>query len=345
MVPAGVILAVMLFLLGCRLTATHPWSDPVRGVPEGEADADADADGDTDADGDADTDADTDTDTGGPPPPTFFDDFDGASLDAKRWKVLKRNWGGTEGGEDYNGGVVPELVSVSGGVLVLEAHGDLHDGLPLGIHKDLTPRDDGTRVGAAIATEDYFGSGRYEARIKLAPDFGVSSAMWSFHYQEWYPGEKGYEGSGPYYIVNHEVDIEFPGRPSFAVEDMAFDWMLNTTWTGTRNGEFTTSFTQLEKPLNDGEFHVFRYDWHTGGKTEVARVEFFVDGELYASNSDDVPTHKSRFYLGAWFPKNWAGEPDFAISRMEVDWVSFDAFDEPGDVTAPETYPDYGWAD
>ena len=45
---------------------------------------------------------------------TFFDDFSGDALDTGKWLVAEKMWGG------WNGGVVPENVSVSSGTLKLE---------------------------------------------------------------------------------------------------------------------------------------------------------------------------------------------------------------------------------
>ena len=248
--------------------------------------------------------------------------------------------------------MIADLVSVEDGVLLLEAHGNLYEGKPFGINKDGSLRDDGKRVGSTIATTEYFASGRYEARMKLAPELGVSSSFWTFFYQEFYPGDEGYKGPGPYTVVNHEIDIETPGRADFTDYDpIAYDWFLATCWTGVRNNQFTTSFVHLPEDMADGEFHVWRFDWHTGGKVkggtvdEAARVEWYVDDVLWATNTTDVPSYASRVMLGAWFPNTWAGTPDFEVTQMEVDWISFTAFHEAGDATAEETYPDFGWAE
>jgi hypothetical protein len=66
---------------------------------------------------------------------------------------------------------------------------------------------------------------------------------------------------------------------------------------------------------------------------------------LWATNTTDVPFYAGRIFLGAWFPNTWAGTPDLAVTQFEVDWVSFTAFQEAGDQTAEETYPDSGWAE
>lgn len=49
----------------------------------------------------------------------FYDDFSSGTLDPDKWLVAYKNWGGkvTENGEkvDYNGGVLPQNVSVQNG--------------------------------------------------------------------------------------------------------------------------------------------------------------------------------------------------------------------------------------
>ena len=57
----------------------------------------------------------------------FYDDFSSGTLDPDKWLVAYKNWGGkvTENGEkvDYNGGVIPQNVSVQNGKLVLTGNG------------------------------------------------------------------------------------------------------------------------------------------------------------------------------------------------------------------------------
>ncbi len=277
----------------------------------------------------------------------FFDDFESDSLDSQKWKIALRNWGGKDSsGNDYNGGVHPDNVSLSRGNLILAVHGDEYEGNPLGINKDGSTRDNGKRVGAAIATKDYFASGRYEIRMKVAPVPGVCSAPWTFHYRELYPGDEGYiPNSQGYMVLNHEIDMEMPGRPSSAIEDISFSWALLNTWVGERGNEYTALHTELSMPQDDGDFHVYRFDWHTGDSNEEPRVEFFVDEVKVATSTTHIPSAAGRLWLGAWFPRNWAGVPAFNRSEMVVDWIRITPFREKGDENVPETYPNHGWDD
>ncbi|MEX2461160.1 MAG: glycoside hydrolase family 16 protein, partial [Paenibacillaceae bacterium] len=273
--------------------------------------------------------------------PEFFEDFNGSALDTSKWLVAKRQWGGI----NANGGVVPENVKVANGKLILEAHGDLYTGPVKGINKDGTLRADGKRVGAAVATKDYYGSGSYEFSMKVAPKFGVCSAVWTFHYQEVEPGDPQYQGSGDYYVVNHEIDIEIPGRTGPEHTNIDFNKALLNTWQGENEGEYTTGYTNLGKYVNDGQFHTYRFDWHTGGNGETKRVDFYLDGVFLRSITTHIPDIAGRLWLGAWFPNGWTGTPNFDTETFEIDWVRITPFDEPGDRFIPETYPNDGWAD
>jgi len=262
-------------------------------------------------------------------------------LDTSAWLVAKRQWGGV----NANGGVVPENVKVQNGKLMLEAHGNLYAGPVKGINKDGTVRADGKKVGAAIATKDYYGSGKYEFSMKVAPELGVSSAVWTFHYQEVEPGDPQYQGSGDYYVVNHEIDIEIPGRTGPAHTNIGFNKALLNTWQGENEGEYTTGYTDLGKYVNDGQFHTYRFDWHTGGNGQTKRADFYLDGVFLRSITTDIPDIAGRLWLGAWFPNGWTGTPGFDTETFEIDWVKITPFDEPGDRFLPETYPNDGWAD
>ncbi|MBR3283458.1 MAG: family 16 glycosylhydrolase [Ruminococcus sp.] len=267
--------------------------------------------------------------------PGFYEDFSGSSLDTDKWLAAEKNWGGTvnEDGvtKDYNGGVTAENVSVSDGKLVLKGLGNRYEGNQRGINRDGSRRSDGKRCGGAVATKEYFGSGSYEIRARIAPELGCCSAMWTFEYEEDYSGDK-------LNIINHEIDIEFPGRDKN--DDLSLSHALCTTWV-TEEDYRTKSVDCGEQ--TDGKFHTYRFDWHTGSEDEVPRVEYYFDDKLTYTAYDFIPTNESRFWLGLWFPKYWAGTPDFEETVFEVDYVRITPFHESGDTPQHESYPDSGW--
>ena len=274
----------------------------------------------------------------------FYDDFSGDSLDYSKWLVASKNWGGKveENGQlvDYNGGVIPENVSGCDGKLLLTGYGNDYEGEIRGFNRDGTQRENGKRVGAAIAAREYYASGSYEISAKIAPEIGACSAMWTFEYEEDY-------SSGDVKVTNHEIDIEFPGRSSEESTDYNFSSALCTTWIGENSGEYYTSYTDLGKNHADGEFHKYRFDWHTGDeeKGEEARVEFYFDDVLVYTAYDYIPTNAGRLWLGLWFPRYWAGVPGFDTTVFEIDYVKITPFNETGDTPHNESYPDDGWAE
>ncbi len=275
----------------------------------------------------------------------FFDDFSGDTIDTSKWLIAQKSWGGN------NGGVVPENVSVSNGTLKLEGHGNYYTGDVPGIN-----RPDGIRTGAAIATREYFSSGTYEVVAKVAPEFGACSAIWTFEYEEYYPGEPEYEAAGAtgsYYEINHEIDIEMPGRPSNDAEP-SFNYALCNTFL--RENIQTTNFTELSNAQNDGNWHTYRFDWHTGDKNEIPRVDYYVDGVLVKTCTTNIPTNAGRFWIGIWFPcsedadkdgvceTGWTGTANFDTTIFEIDSVKITPLREAGDTEQNETYGKEGWA-
>ena len=266
----------------------------------------------------------------------FFDDFSGGAPDPAKWRIAEKNWGGTvtENGRtvDYNGGVRAENISVSDGTLHLTGYGNQYEGDVRGINRDGSLRADGKRCGAAIATQEYFASGSYEIRAKIAPELGCCSAMWTFEYEE-------DDTAGALQITNHEIDIEFPGRD--ADDAFSLSHALCTTWL-TEDDYKTYSVGCGDQA--DGAYHTYRFDWHTGSDTEKPRVEYYFDGVLTHTAQEYIPTNAGRFWLGLWFPKSWAGTPDFEKEVFEIDYVKITPFHEPGDTPQNETYPEDGWA-
>ena len=114
--------------------------------------------------------------------------------------------------------------------------------------------------------------------------------------------------------------------------------------------------------VGDGKFHKYTIDWHTGGPDCEARVDFYVDDVLLATNNAMVPTRGSRLVIGAWapnkasptgwndefnaewtnFPDHWGdGEPGDGLSYLShvyVSEVKITPHNEPNDIMYPATY-------
>ena len=287
------------------------------------------------------------------PEPTtevLYDDFDGG-LDPEKWLVVDKAWGGD------NGGLAPENVELEDGLLLLHAHGDQYEGDVVG-HNDRT-----TRVGAGIATRDYYASGSYEVHARIPEASGAASAFWTFHYVEHFPSEEAY-WQEPSRVRNSEIDWEFPTalQNGESNDPISFDNARVNSWGGKLGGEGAHHPGRVEV-INDGQFHTYGIDWHSGGDGQLPRVIWTIDGEeVYRHEGalfgqDNIPSQASRFWLGIWFPASgykeqldgeyvdrvgWAGDPDFSEATLEIDWVRITPFNEANDRWESETWPN-GW--
>ncbi len=280
----------------------------------------------------------------------LYDDFE-AGLDPTKWLVVDKAWGGD------NGGLAPENVDIQDGILLLRAHGDQYEGDVVG-HNDRT-----TRVGAGIATREYYASGSYEVHARIPEASGAASAFWTFHYVEHFPSEEEY-WQEPSRVRNSEIDWEFPTalQNGESHDPISFDNARVNSWGGKLGGEGAHHPGRVEI-INDGKFHTYGIDWHSGGDGELPRVIWSIDGEeVYRHEGalfgqDNIPSQASRFWLGIWFPASgykeqldgqyvdrvgWAGDPDFSEATLEIDWVRITPFNETNDRWESETWPN-GW--
>ena len=247
----------------------------------------------------------------------FFDDFTGTSLNTSDWNIANTAWGNIAGRRS-NGGVVPENVRVTNGNLVIEAHGNFYTGPVQGHGQNI-------RVGGAISTKREFASGSFEIRAKICPQAGALSAFWTYYNPN----------DDPNY--NHEIDFEFPGRnqePNSPATS-SLEYGLMTSWRGTSTSQYKTHDKYFGNQT-DGNYHLYRFEWHTGGNGQTARVEWYYDNVLMATNADPafVPNHAGNYWIGIWFPW-WIAEPNFNIDHMYVDWIRITPFNEPNDLPAP----------
>jgi hypothetical protein len=247
----------------------------------------------------------------------LFDDFLGTSVNTTNWTVANTVWGNVSGRRS-NGGVVPQNVRVENGNLVIEAHGNSYTGPVAGFGQN-------TRVGGAISTKRRFASGKYEIRAKIVPHAGALSAFWTYYYEN-----DNY---------NHEIDFEMPGnnQPPNGPANSNLNYGLMTSWRGVNTGQYQTTDKYFGNQA-DGNYHLYRFEWHTGGNGQTTRVEWYYDNQLMQTNTNTavVPNHEGNFWVGVWFPW-WIADPNFNIAYMYVDWVRVTPFLEPNDLPAPTT--------
>lgn len=236
-----------------------------------------------------------------------------------------KGWGGA------NGGVISENVVLTGQGCQLFARGDLYTGPLQGVDNKGRPNGFNKRIGACLVTRGYFGPGRYRFLVRSTVNPGVCNAVWTFHYEEAYPGEPKFDeikrdglhiqgGAEPRLVRNHEIDIEYPTALKGDVDQEAVSFLNGrfNTWQGELTSadydtpglwkEYTDTILTHGVQLNDGQLHEIGFDWHLGPS---ARVEFFIDGQLITTNTDNVPDIPGRLWLGVWFPSGsvkWAGK-------------------------------------
>lgn len=267
----------------------------------------------------------------------------GTVLDPTRWLMVKKAWGNSYVAN--NNGVVPEnLELVCGGGLRFHAHGDLYNGPIQGAENNLG--NGKIRVGACIATKDYYASGLYEVVAKVIP--GVVNAFWTFHYIE----DQAYQNGG---IKNSEIDWEVPSNNYNGAKNVINDCLVNT-WGGLCNGVgLTTAGISHSESLGvadaSQDFHKYTIEWHTGGNGIAPSIKWYFDDVLVKTelNPTYIPFRASRFWVGVWFGNtNWITGGNPAILQyddrfMEVKSVKILPFYEPNDVYETETNPATGF--
>jgi hypothetical protein len=298
-------------------------------------------------------------------------DFTDRQAIEREWYVVHKQWGGE------NGGVVKDNVLAYSqrqlgegsalGIIELVGHGARYQGAVVGVDKKGYRLNSGqtTEVGAAIASKRRLGPGQYRARVKYPSHLGAASAMWTFHYEEFYqtttdvkqwqallneglhPQGSAQEG---YYIVrNHEIDIEVPTALKLATEISYHNARLNN-WIGEARSEFTDAFVPwTNAPLNDDQWHVIGFDWHTydrnpGVGQAAQRIDFYLDGKLIHSNTTHVPDIAARLWFGIWYPRAgtlpWAGAlADYETDKFQIDWVTYQPYVAEPVRMIEETYP------
>ncbi|MDE7295704.1 MAG: glycoside hydrolase family 16 protein [Clostridia bacterium] len=233
----------------------------------------------------------------------FFDDFTGG-VDFDSWYICNAAWGVD------NGGVIKENVSYTDdGVLALTGNGNYYSG-PL---KGVGSRTDGTKTGAALISKFLVGPGRYEIKMKPHPRLGTCSALWTFAYDESNTDN------------NHEIDIEMSG-------DFTYRHIYNTSWLSDSGTGVREYYITEVDPVNDGNWHVFGFDWYED------HIDYYIDGEFVQKGTAIIPYLQSRLWIGVWFPQGWGGEANFETDQMLVDWVKYIPFKDQK-ITAYEPTP------
>ncbi|MDE6441710.1 MAG: glycoside hydrolase family 16 protein, partial [Clostridia bacterium] len=230
----------------------------------------------------------------------LYDDFtDGINL--SRWVISDSVW--DQWSTDQNG-VRPQNVFLVNDEanpdthLLLRANGSYYnmDNDSLYTAEERKTYGDGTNLftaaqgygvnsGACISTVEARGPGRYNNKMKACPRVGSLTSMWAY---SWFTLNDGS-------TQQNEIDIEIGLKPDFSQ-------VFFTTWTAPSNN--TNMPTPVEYFVNDGDWHIYSFDWVTD--TEIPYVDYFIDGVKVLTIDSNVPTTNATLNLGLWCP-SWAG--------------------------------------
>ncbi|MDE7082695.1 MAG: glycoside hydrolase family 16 protein [Clostridia bacterium] len=230
------------------------------------------------------------------------------------WVVQNRVWGFT-GTQSHGGVIADNLTYDEEGNLVFIVNGDYYEGDKKGINEAYYGVNGGKRTGATIKSRNTYGPGSFEAVMKIPSFNGICTSIWLFNYIE----RDGQEAS------NYEIDIEVHGTAVDSngnpINTNNLSSVLCTSWLTETN--FISETKGVGYALNDGDFHSYRIDWHTG---ENPRVEYYIDGILVCTQTTHVPDNEMYLNIGCWFPKDWCGDPAFETDYMTLKSFSYTPF-------------------
>jgi Glycosyl hydrolases family 16 len=233
------------------------------------------------------------------------DDFNGTRIDTSKWTVGDVNIANKYPVRPQN--IRLTTVKDQGQTITVvdaQSFGDLH-AMP--------------RQGGVLISNQRYGGGRYEVRMKnLRGPYGCS-CVWNYYDSE-------NEPDPPPVRVYTEIDIEMPAH--MATPPAWAEWRhilgLNT-WSHTDQDADATyiNHTSTINPF-DGQFHVYRWDWRDGSHGK-RRIDWYVDGLLQASTTQHVSDAPAQLWAGTW-PAPWAGmNYHFKVKHLYIDWVRISA--------------------
>ena len=232
----------------------------------------------------------------------FQDNFDGNKVDGTRWVVANGSAPGRILGA-HIGYYQPDRVSVSDGYLHIQLtqEGGIVDGVSGVISR-----------GGLIYTKQTCGYGTYVWTVRMSSTQSNPTDASGFPVS-------GSVSAGFNYVNNSQTEIDF----EFSAKDPDTLWMVN--WLNTNPQRDPTSQHETysyEQPFDSTSgFHEYKYVWEPG------KITFFIDGELQATHTTDVPSAPAYFMINHWGTNgpNWGGyaDPNFPTRYYYIDWVRF----------------------
>lgn len=227
----------------------------------------------------------------------FQDDFDGDSLDAKKWSKGYA-WGATHNHRAY---MAPEQVRIQDGKLVLEAVAKRHPSAPAGTDKyaDQFGYLSFDYTSGAVHTNGKFNFtfGKAVARCRIPSTLGTWPAFWTLNA----------DGAWPPEIDILEVPKERTVHHYYYHHGS--DWQHEASFGGTHTG-----------PDKSLAFHEYGVEWTANS------MRFLFDGQSIAYNGNRTETTqgKDMYLILNLAVGGWAGDPPAGAAfpaRFECDWV------------------------
>ena len=226
------------------------------------------------------------------------------------WLAMNRVWGITDTTQTH-GGVIPEnVMKAANGDILIAVNGDYYYGDKRGVSVN-ADFSSGKRTGGVLTSREAYGPGSFEVEMKIPSVNGVCTSMWLYETSD----EARY---------NNEIDIEIYGTVAASNSEYgvgSYTKALFSSYQTLTNAEH--EYKKVPKALNDGKFHKYRFDWHTG---DNARVEFYVDDVLVTTLRGYVPTGEMYLNIGCWLPNGWCGEPDFETDNLVIRGFKYSRF-------------------
>lgn len=234
------------------------------------------------------------------------DDFAGSAIDTNRWTVANVDIANRYPVRRAN--IVLTTVDDNGTTITVvdaKSFGDAHSAAP--------------RQGGVLVTKLRYGGGRYEARMKNLPGANGCSCFWNYY-------DSRTEADPPPTRVYTEIDMEMPAHLASPPAWAAWRKTLGfNSWSRT-DADADATYIQHVSAIDpfDGQFHIFRFDWHDG--TDGSRkIDWYVDGVLQASTAAHVSDAPAQLWVGNW-PAFWPGmDYNFNVRHQYIDWVRISA--------------------
>ncbi len=229
------------------------------------------------------------------------DDFTGGQLERKRWTVSSW-WAPGYIANNHLGYYEPENVSLQGGYLVMrlwQEPGQVDDNLNGVISH-----------GAHITTKQKYGYGTYEWRMRMSSTATTPTGAGQ--------SVSGSVSAGFNYVNNSQTEIDFEFGAHLPETLYMVNWLNTDPSTGPFGSQEEYSAESI--PGLNSQFMTFKFVWEPG------RISFYVNDQLKAVHTNNVPSAPAYFMINHWGTNNpnWGGTATFNTDRyFYIDWVRY----------------------